>query len=482
MRRRKPSGVVSQFLRQQYGIGWRDISSKMRGTALLAEVEHVPCNLCGRDEFQPVATRDKYRLPLTGVICGGCGLLYLNPRPTAAAYRRFYEGGGQRDSIYHRRIDFTSVDDLLKFYYGPTFSMDEQARQAMAKFMADRGIGPDCEPLPAADDSEGQDDSGQKHDQSDEDEAEKLDLAPGRINYYAKHLYDELKDLVPVGGKVFEPGASWGKMLQPWKELHQCEATGVEPKKESVRVAKEVLGIELLQGFADDPRIPENIYDLVFNTRTINHMLDPSGDLRNAWRWLKPGGILHVDIADAIRESQYEGFERNVIEIDHPYMFSLNTLSAMVQKAGFTIVKKELTDLQQARDWDDRAPQTKQIRITARKSMDPVAVDWPDPLAELAALLQAQLEFDRTQAAASTDLNEQYNELRARYRRSEEQYNELRARYRRSKERYNELRTRYRLLEKARSAPVGMVTRLPAILSAIWKGSGKPGGRRAPGS
>ena len=149
MRKRKSSGVVSQFLRQQYGIGWRDISSKMRGTMLLAEVEHVPCNLCGRDEFQPVATRDKYRLLLTSVICRGCGLLYLNPRPTAAAYRRFYEEGGQRNSIYHRRIDFTSVGDLLTFYYGPDFRMDEKARQAMTKFMADRGIGLDASPCQA---------------------------------------------------------------------------------------------------------------------------------------------------------------------------------------------------------------------------------------------------------------------------------------------------------------------------------------------
>ena len=213
---------------------------------------------------------------------------------------------------------------------------------------------------------------------------------------------------------MFEPGASWGKMLQPWKELHQCEATGVEPKKESVRLAKEVLGIELFQGFADDPRIPADTYDLVFNTRTINHMLDPFGDLRNAWRWLKEGGILYVDIADAIRESQYEGFERNVIEIDHPYMFSLNTLRAMVQKAGFIIIKKEITDLQHVRDWDNRAPQTKQIRITARKSTEPVSVDWPNPLAELAALLQAQLEFDRTQAIALANLKQRYDRARAR--------------------------------------------------------------------
>jgi SAM-dependent methyltransferase len=464
MRGRKASGLVSQFLQQQYGIGWRDISSKMRAT-LLEEVEHVPCNLCGRDEQQTVATRDKYRLPLNTVICRGCGLLYLNPRPTAAIYQRFYEQGGQENSIYHRRIDFSCIDDLLKFYYGPDFAMDERARKAMAKFMADQGIGEDGKSLSS---SVAQPPSGQGDENAQGKEAERsgdddetcgeevgLDVGAERINYYAQHLYDELKDLVPVGGKVFEPGASWGKMLQPWKELHRCEATGVEPKKEAVRLAKEVFGIDLLQGFADDPRIPENTYDLVFNTRTINHMLDPLGDLRNAWRWLKPGGVLLVDIADAIKEAQYEGFERNVVEIDHPYMFSLNTLKTMVQKAGFTIIKQEITDLQQVRDWDNRPPQSKQIRITARKSTDSVVVDWPDPLAELSALLQAQLEFDRTQAELGKNLNESHSRLKARYR---------------------TLKTAYTSLE-TETATLRRIAKLPKTLSSMWSRAGKSSGK-----
>ena len=54
----------------------------------------MACNLCGRDDTLPVAERDKFRLPLTTVMCRGCGLLYLDPRPTAATYRRFYEKGG----------------------------------------------------------------------------------------------------------------------------------------------------------------------------------------------------------------------------------------------------------------------------------------------------------------------------------------------------------------------------------------------------
>src|SRR5688572_9276450 len=46
-RRRKSAGRVSHFLKKQYGIGWREISAKLR-SRLLEDVETVPCNLCGR--------------------------------------------------------------------------------------------------------------------------------------------------------------------------------------------------------------------------------------------------------------------------------------------------------------------------------------------------------------------------------------------------------------------------------------------------
>jgi SAM-dependent methyltransferase len=369
-KRRKFAAVVSGFLQQHYGIRWSDISAKLRA-ALLAELERVPCNLCGGDA-EPVASRDKYGLPVTTVMCRGCGLLYLDPRPTAASYRRFYEGGGQRDSAYHRRVDFDAVPQLLKIYYGPGFEMDERARAAMARFMAERGIEPHSQ------------------DEPDEDAEPAARKAP-KLHDYAVELYESAKEFVPAGGKVFEAGASVGKKLMPWKVLHGCEATGIEPKQQAVRDAKRLYGLDLMQGFADDPRIPENAYDLVLNTQTINHMLDPLGDLRNAWRWLKPDGILLVDIEDAIKEARYEGFERGVIQIDHPYMFSLNTLRAMVQKAGFAIVRGEVVDLRQPSGrWYAGDYERKHIRIVARKSAAAAAIDWPNFAAERAALTRAR--------------------------------------------------------------------------------------------
>jgi hypothetical protein len=105
--------------------------------------------------------------------------------------------------------------------------------------------------------------------------------------------------------------------------------------------------------------------------------------------------VLLVDISDALREARYEGFESSVVEIDHTYMFSVNTLSALVEKAGFEIVKRDVVDTRHVLRRDIIEPQFKQIRIVARKSLQPVAVTWPDPLREMATLVEAQLARER---------------------------------------------------------------------------------------
>jgi hypothetical protein len=50
------------------------------------------CNLCGSAEFVVLSHRDRYGYPAEAHACGRCGLVFLNPRMTAASYGRFYDG------------------------------------------------------------------------------------------------------------------------------------------------------------------------------------------------------------------------------------------------------------------------------------------------------------------------------------------------------------------------------------------------------
>ena len=50
------------------------------------------CNLCGAMRFITLTHRDRYGYPAEAAACERCGLAFLNPRMTAAAYGRFYDG------------------------------------------------------------------------------------------------------------------------------------------------------------------------------------------------------------------------------------------------------------------------------------------------------------------------------------------------------------------------------------------------------
>jgi SAM-dependent methyltransferase len=50
------------------------------------------CNLCNGSVLVTLTHRDRYGYPAQASACTRCGLVFLNPRMTAAAYGRFYDG------------------------------------------------------------------------------------------------------------------------------------------------------------------------------------------------------------------------------------------------------------------------------------------------------------------------------------------------------------------------------------------------------
>lgn len=64
--------------------------------------EHIPCNLCGSDNYETISTKGKFGLPTNVVICKDCGLSYLNPRWDKDSYNHFYKS--EYDKYYRPQI------------------------------------------------------------------------------------------------------------------------------------------------------------------------------------------------------------------------------------------------------------------------------------------------------------------------------------------------------------------------------------------
>ena len=76
------------------------------------------CNLCGADAFVVLTHRDRYGFPAQAHACARCGLVFLNPRMTAAAYGRFYDGIYRPlvSAFHGRQIDALTIQAEQKEY------------------------------------------------------------------------------------------------------------------------------------------------------------------------------------------------------------------------------------------------------------------------------------------------------------------------------------------------------------------------------
>jgi hypothetical protein len=76
------------------------------------------CNLCGEERLVTLTHRDRYGYPAQAMACARCGLVFLNPRMTADAYGRFYDGVYRPlvSAFHGRLIDARTIQDEQREY------------------------------------------------------------------------------------------------------------------------------------------------------------------------------------------------------------------------------------------------------------------------------------------------------------------------------------------------------------------------------
>lgn len=251
-----------------------------------ADFEEVPCNLCGANYFFILSGRAANGRPAQTCLCRRCGLIYINPRLSISDYDSYYRYFYRKDRALSKGLDVDQNELKINF--------DQSQR-------------------------------------------------------FGKALGHRFKDAINSAGLTLDVGSSTGGVLYGLKtSFPRLEILGVEPSVQETDFAN-THGIKTHLGLFEDLSargiLPTGDYSNILCLRTLNHLLDPKGFFNWAFKNLRTGGCLILEVKNFRHQARRSGNIESGVQIDHPYMFTPETLVSLVKAEGFKIAALDVDEL-----------------------------------------------------------------------------------------------------------------------------------------
>ena len=117
---------------------------------------------------------------------------------------------------------------------------------------------------------------------------------------YAMHKIIRFKELraFKEGMKFLDIGAGLGKTIT-LAAKSGFDAYGFEPSQSFYQSAVDKMGInpdKLKLASIEEVIYPENTFDFISFGAVLEHLYDPSQSINKAMKWLKPNGLIHIEV------------------------------------------------------------------------------------------------------------------------------------------------------------------------------------------
>lgn len=178
-----------------------------------------------------------------------------------------------------------------------------------------------------------------------------------RDDHYAGHIANLRRLLNGTSGrKVLDAGAGIGKAMVAL-ERAGFEAHGFEPSRPFHERAISRMGISperLRLASVEEAGYAPQEFDAIFFSVVLEHLQDPDAALTKALEWLRPGGLLSVEVPSAdwlvnrlvnlyyrLRGTDYVANLSPMHEPYHLYEFTLRSFEAFARRSGAEVVFHE---------------------------------------------------------------------------------------------------------------------------------------------
>lgn len=253
------------------------------------ETEYIHCPLCGQDQPLPLFLSRDRLMAISGefqvVQCQFCGLVYTNPRPTMAALAR---------------------------YYPPDLPINELKPMSLNGRLKDKALAV---------------------------------LAGLYGRYRARWIEHHVLALTPTT-RVLDVGCGLASFLYYLKTRQGCQTYGVDISPAVVDYVRRQLNIPIYEGVLADADFAERSFDLITMWHFIEHDPEPVRTLGRARDLLKRDGYLIVETPNiAGPVATLFGHRWSQVHPRHQILYSPETLSHLLTRCGFRVVKLARTPL-----------------------------------------------------------------------------------------------------------------------------------------
>jgi len=139
-------------------------------------------------------------------------------------------------------------------------------------------------------------------------------------------------------GRLLDVGCGTGGFLTEMHNIPGWQVMGVEPVALACRKARS-FGLSVVRGKLSEAAFPSETFDVVTMWHVLEHVCDPTVNLLEAHRILRPNGtlLLAVPVMDSLLR---RWFGPEWVEWDlprHTFLFSRGTMHALLRKSDFRL-------------------------------------------------------------------------------------------------------------------------------------------------
>ena len=158
------------------------------------------------------------------------------------------------------------------------------------------------------------------------------------LSYY-KSVQNIIKDYIIIDSQILDLGCGMGDFSKFLINSGYKNITGMGPNERDVKLVKEK-GVNCIvaDSFTKDPSL-ENKFDMIIISHVIEHFFDADVAFENIKTWLKPEGMIYIEVPDAARYCEASWLPYTFFTLEHIQHYTKDTLENIANAFGLELLK-----------------------------------------------------------------------------------------------------------------------------------------------